>query len=204
MSLVYTLLADGTSDQMLIPVINWQLDQLGVSFESQMAKLPIEPLESRLSKAMDLYPCDLLIIHRDAERESLATRQNEIRLVLEAQREKVPTVCLVPVRMSEAWLLIDEIALRRAAGNPHGRVRLTMPNRRDLENLTDPKSTLVELLERASELSGRRLKKFHPHAKILRLAELIDNFAALTTLPAYLAFQQSLSEALLELGNQPV
>ena len=32
-----------------------------------------------------------------------------------------PAICVIPVRMQEAWLLFDEIAIRHAAGNPHGR-----------------------------------------------------------------------------------
>ena len=203
MPLVYTLLADGTSDQMLIPVINWQLTQLGIAFESQMAKLPTGPLQDRLPDALELYPCDLLIVHRDAEREPLSSRQSEIRAAINSLGSKVPTVCLIPVRMSEAWLLIDEGALRRAAGNPHGRAQLRLPNRKDVEGIPDPKMFLIDLLERASELTGRRLRKFHPHAKIQRLAELIDDFSPLSALPAYVAFQESLKTALQELGQEP-
>jgi hypothetical protein len=41
--------------------------------------------------------------------------------------EDMPVVCVVPVRMMEAWLLIDEMAIRRVAGNPNGRIPIELP-----------------------------------------------------------------------------
>ena len=99
----------------------------------------------------------------------------------------LPVVCVVPVRMQEAWLLIDESALRKAAGNPQGRQRLDVPDPKKLEDLPDPKQILHELLHKASGLRGRRLKRFirdvgsHVH----RVAEQIDNFSLLRDLTAF-------------------
>jgi predicted ATPase len=69
-----------------------------------------------------------LFVHRDAERELLEKRVAEIHSVVsEAAQTKLvpPVVCVIPVRMQEAWFLFDESALRRAAGNPNGKQPLT-------------------------------------------------------------------------------
>ena len=50
-------------------------------------------------------------------------RKNEIeRAVAEAFQAGQPPAwaSVIPVRMREAWLLFDETAIRKAAGNPSG------------------------------------------------------------------------------------
>ena len=126
---------------------------------SDLRRLPSPPTElpERIAKSLDLYPCDLLFVHRDAERESIDKREEEIRDSLSDSRidEALPVVCVIPVRMQEAWLLIDEYALRRSAGTPDGRQPLSMPDIGKLEDLPDPKRTLHELLRRSERLDGR-------------------------------------------------
>jgi len=93
----------------------------------------------RIRKCVELCPCDLLVIHRDAEGETRETRENEIRAAMNSLGDiEVPFVCVVPVRMQEAWLLVDENAIRQAAGNPRGRDTLTMPRLNEVERLPDP------------------------------------------------------------------
>jgi hypothetical protein len=92
-------------------------------------------------------------------------------------------VCVVPVRAMEAWLLIDEDALRSAAGNPKGRHPLDMPPLGTLESLPQPKARLNGLLRAASGLPPRR--RFHPPPRIHRLADLIKDFSPLRHLPAF-------------------
>ena len=127
-------MADGASDRALLPVLRWLLRQ-------HCENLPIQPgfsdlrrlrkpprrLAERIERSIELYPCDLLFVHRDAETESIDKREEEIRAALEesARGKMAPVICVVPVRMQEAWLLIDETALRRAAGNPPAAGRWT-------------------------------------------------------------------------------
>src|SRR5262249_34801620 len=97
-------------------------------------------LSDRIQKSIELYPCDLLFVHRDAEKELPERRRNEIRQAIELVSKEtsfLPIVCVVPVRMQEAWLLFDEPALRRAAGNPNGRMILQLPHLGELEGLPD-------------------------------------------------------------------
>jgi hypothetical protein len=88
--------------------------------------------------------------------------------------------------MQEAWLLIDEQALRLASGNPNGTVPLAMPAIERLETIPNPKQCLHDLLYEASERKGRRRhKKLNPHLLAHRLGDLIEDFAPLRALTAF-------------------
>lgn len=202
----FTLLADGSSDRALMPILAWLLRQHygAVPIQQQFAdlrRLPHPPgeLSERIDRSIDLYPCDLLFVHRDAETESCARREAEIResWTASTRGHALPVIAVVPVRMQEAWLLIDEAALRRAAGNPAGRQPLNMPDVARLEDLPDPKQLLHELLRDASGLHGRRrLRHFKRDvgSRVHRLAEKIDDFSPLRELPAFRRVERQVAE----------
>ena len=134
----YTLVTDGSSDRALIPILSWLLQEHGVSqpIQAEWADLrrlqrPPKKLSERIKWSLELYPCDLLFVHRDAETALLGKRREEIRQALAELSNQVWnddwTVCVVPIRMQEAWLLLDETAIRTAAGNPHGHRLLELP-----------------------------------------------------------------------------
>lgn len=193
----FTLVGDGSSDRALILILTWLLcqhwDDVPIQSEfSDLRRLPNPPrgLSRRIDKSMELYPCDLLFVHRDAEGESVEKRLEEIRESLErSERGKtLPVICVIPVRMQEAWLLIDESALKMAAGNPSNHQALPMPDVRRLENLPDPKRILHDLLRQASGLQGRRrLKRFDRDLGkcVQRVAQQIDDFHPLRKLAAF-------------------
>lgn len=189
-------MGDGSSDRALIPILTWLLrrhwDDVPIQAEfSDLRRLPNPPrgLSRRIDKSIELYPCDLLFVHRDAEGESVERRLEEIRESLErSERGKtLPVICVVPVRMQEAWLLIDESALKTAAGNPSSRQTLSMPDVRKLEDLPDPKRVLHDLLRQASGLQGRRLRRFNRDLGICvqRVSQKIDDFHLLRKLAAF-------------------
>ena len=191
----FTLVADGSSDIALLPILVWLLRRHfgSIPIQPEFADLrrlqnPPNELFERIAKSIELYPCDLLFVHRDAERESIEKRVREIRESVEqCAIETPPVVCVVPVRMQEAWLLIDESALRKAAGNPQGRQPLNVPDRNKLEDLPDPKQRLHDLLHQASGLRGPRLKRFirDVGSYVHRVAEQIDDFSLLRELTAF-------------------
>jgi hypothetical protein len=195
--LIFTLLSDGSSDRALLPVLRWLLRQHSSRiFQPQWADLrglrnPPRSLTDRLQAAIELYPCDLLFVHRDAESERHEVRVDQIRQDLGAMPDQT-AVCVVPVRMQEAWLLIDEGAVRQAADNPRGQVQLSMPPVEKIEKISDPKRELFDLLATASELSPRRLHRFRPMARIHRLAELVEDFSPLRRLPAFRHLEEDL------------
>ncbi len=190
----YTLVADGSSDRALLPILTWLLRQYcgAIPIQAEFADLRrLSPsprkLSERIDRGVELYPCDLLFVHRDAESDSIEEREAEIcRALAESSVEgSVRVVCVVPVRMQEAWLLINEAALRRAAGNPNGTQPLDMPDVTRLEELADPKKRIRELLSQASGLQGRRLKHFNWRSSVHRVAEMIDDFSVLYRLAAF-------------------
>lgn len=201
----YTLVTDGSSDRALIPILTWLLEKELESdyiIQPEWADFsslsrPPSSLVEKIKLALDLYPCDLLFVHRDAEKEPRENRLEEINCaVLEANINEPPVVCVIPVRMLEAWLLFDEIAIRKAAGNPNGRCEIGLPDVRKVEDLPDPKDKLLALLKKASELKGRQLKKFNSREKIHRLADVINDFSPLQQLSAFQELKSELSSKL--------
>jgi hypothetical protein len=201
--LTYTFLSDGSSDRALLPILEWILRERSTwSLQGQWADLrqlrrPPRTLGDRIRTALELYPCDLFFVHRDAEGEPREARIEEIRRHFPEGHEP-PGICVIPVRMQEAWLLFEESALRQAADNPRGRIPLQMPSLGDLETVPDPKALLFELLESASELRGRRLRRLNTPARVHRLADLIQDFSPLRRLPAFEALEEDVHRVLIE------
>lgn len=198
--IVSTLLGDGPTDRRLVPIINWVMEQIPrvqeQGFRTQVADLrglrnPPSKLQQRIEVAYAMWPCDVLFVHRDAERSSM---DNRIREVAKASRNaKIPRwIPVVPVRTTEAWLLIDERAIRLAAGSPAGHAPLGTPRPSGLEGIPDPKGLLHRALETAGKKRGRHLKRFRRDIdeRIERVAELIGAFELLRQLPAFVAFEQ--------------
>ncbi|MGO8700554.1 MAG: hypothetical protein ACLQVY_22925 [Limisphaerales bacterium] len=197
----HTLVCDGPTDANLIPIIDWTLKevaevQLTQGVQATLWKLPQPPhtFAQRIRRAVEFFPCEVLFVHRDAEREEPACRDDEIRKgILEAESQgcRVPAVAIIPVRMLEAWLLFDERAIRRAAGNPNGTIPLGIPSFNRIEERPNPKRDLQEALKTASELTGRRLQKFNVRQAFWRIVDFIDDFSPLRKLPAYKAFEDA-------------
>lgn len=193
----FTLLSDGSSDRALIPIMTWVLQHHGQIplAQGQWADLGVlrarvTDLAERMRLALELYPCELLCVHRDAEKQEPQLRYQEVGDAwrrLNGKVSTVPLLCVVPVRMQEAWLLSDEGAIRTAAGNPRGKEPLSLPGVEKLESLADPKEVLHTALRRASGLTGRRLKTFDPRRHCLRVAEFAaeGGFASLLATAAF-------------------
>ena len=96
--------------------------------------------------------------------------------------------------MQEAWLLFDERALRRAAGNPNGRELLDLPGADQIEGIPDPKRVLSDLLREASGLSGRRRSRLAVSERAVRMADLIDDFSPLRALSAFNAMEEEVRQ----------
>ena len=195
----YTLLSDGPTDRALLPILEWVLRDLGIHLPlvAQWADLLRFPersrkLSDRLLWTLDLYPCDLLFIHRDAERENYDVRRSQIVSDIDILGKSIaPYVCVIPVRMTEAWLIFSEASIRRASGNPNGRVQLELPSKNKIESMPDPKEFLYGCLKQASELTGRRLSAFNERYAASLVADFISDFSPLKGL---LSFDQMYSD----------
>jgi hypothetical protein len=137
----FTLFADGSTDRALLPVLRWLIrethhpDTISPEFLFRPQFRADLTLADRLKATLTIAPCDILFIHRDAEKQASQRRYEEIAsavMALGEQHMMVPHVCVVPVRMTEAWLLIDELAIRRAAGRPQSTDPLDLPKLIDL------------------------------------------------------------------------
>ncbi len=191
----YTLLTDGSSDEALLPVIDWLIEQhfTDMRFQSQFVRdlgKVGNDLLSRIDATLRQFPCDILIRHRNAEKESHALRYAEVKCAGELRTQCY--VPVVPVRMTEAWMLSDECAIRAAAGNRYGKTALDIPEKTQWESLKDPKQVLLDALATASEKSGRALQKFQAQRHRHGVTRLTKSFSALRGLHAFDAFEREL------------
>jgi len=197
-----TLVTDGSSDSVLTRALEWLLGQhTDQEFEIRWADLRLlrhrpSNLSERLQAAIEIYPCRLLFVHRDAEAQNPNLRYQEIAA---ANLTQLPHVCVVPVRMQEAWLLHDERALREAAGRPSGSDLLSLPPISRFERIVDPKDLLHAALRTASGASGRRARTFKPARAAHRLAELITDWSPLRKLGAFERLETDVIQALSQL-----
>lgn len=188
MTLRATLVTDGASDVVLVPILQWLMSQVTPeAFEIQWAdprafREPPRTLDEKLAAAIQQYPCRLLFVHRDAEGQDPRLRYDQIET---ANRTGHNHVCVVPVKMQEAWLLHDEAALREAAGRPAGTEDLDLPPAHRWERLPDPKGVLHQALRTANGARGRRAKSFRPGRAAHRLADLITDWTPLRDLGAF-------------------
>ena len=202
-----TLLSDGSSDRALIPILDWLLQRIAAHrtisgtqwADLRFRRTPPQNLEDGVRLAVENYPCDLLFVHRDAEAQNPDDRRAEILAAVQHLERNPPAICVVPVRMTEAWLLLDEAAIRSAAGNPRGRPQLHLPPSAAVERLADPKEALFQALRVASEHTGRRLRSLRVEERRHRVAELM-NCELLRTLPAFQNLEQELTRTLTNIG----
>lgn len=192
MKVRYTLVADGPSDAALKPILDWLLkvDPRVTEIDGQFAHPTMLPparagLIARTKAARQGFPADIMFVHRDAEREPHAVRLREITQALNGNSTIGDFVPIIPVRMTEAWLLSDEAAIRRAADNPNGRMPLELPRIHDLEAIVDPKEELYRALGTACGLRGRQLSKFRAYERVARVADLTMDFSPLRQLNAF-------------------
>lgn len=202
------LLGDGSSDRCLLAILRRLIGDLAgrIVIESHWADLryvaPVpQGLAERIRATANSYPCDILFIHRDAEGQGWEDRAEEIKY---AARQQINSryVCVIPVRMTEAWLLGDQAAIRQAADNPNGTAPLELPAPRSMEVDPNPKTTLRTALVVASNKKGRRLRRFQETIgeRVQRVADIMTDFTSLYSLPAFARLRDDTRAALESLG----
>ena len=189
--LSYTVVADGGTDRVLVPIIQWAIHRLDPDVD--ILEPEFEKRIGGVSKFFEEYqPSTMLVFaHRDAENFALEERIREFDQV--ALDKVVP---VIPVRMSESWLLFDGPAIARAADSPSSDVPVPKP--KEIERIAQPKVMLEKLLfEAAGSPAGRRGKNFKRSMvdRRVNLASLISDYSPLESLDAFVQFQRSLAEA---------
>ncbi|WP_180125315.1 hypothetical protein [Rhodoferax sp. BLA1] len=187
--LTATLVTDGSSDRLLVPLIELLLDaHTDLAYQVNCADgLPPASagLTARIATALALFPCDILFVHRDAEGIDPIDREREIESSWPKLQPLDTLICVVPVRMTEAWLLTDERPIRAAVGNANGRDDLGLPALKDIESLPDPKKVLFGALEVATGKNASRKRRFNPHQYRHRVSELMEDLKSLRKLKSF-------------------
>lgn len=203
-------LAEGSSDAglaMHIRRIAAEQD-VAVSVTSpDLARLPEAPghsVEAKLRAVASLGGSNyaFVAIHRDANGAGAEARRLEIERPVGTCMPGVRYVAIVPVRMTETWLLLEEQLIRIVAGNPNGRVPLRIPSPRHVEQVADPKALLRETLVAASETSGRRLKTFRQRFTQQRqqLLERVDPSGPVSDVPSWRRFVDDVAAVVTDVG----
>ena len=183
--LTYAVVADGGTDKLLVPIIEWAIHKLDP--EVEILEPEFRKRSGSVEDFLNTYESSamLIFVHRDAENLPLESRMREFTGVA-----RPDVVAVVPVRMSEAWILFDNAAIARAAGSASARVQV--PSLAEMENIADPKDRLEQLLlEAAQRPTGRRGRKFRRSLAERRVsvAGLISDFGPLEELSAFRQFQ---------------
>ncbi len=188
--LTWSIVADGGTDRLLVPIIEWAIHRI----DPQVEILEPQFRKRRGGVKQVLAKQDsgdmLVFVHRDSEGVPLEERLQEFEGV-----ERPDVVPVVPVQMSEAWILFDASAIARAAGAPSAEI--STPRVAELESIANPKQRLDELLiAAAGNPSGRRGRTFKRSivARRVSVAEYIADYSPLENVPAFTAFQDSLAE----------
>lgn len=188
--LTWSIVADGGTDLMLVPVIQWAIHRLDPAVE--ILEPEFRKRRGGVEDFLRTYDSGAMVVfvHRDAESLPLENRLAEFDGVTRAD-----VVPVVPVQMSEAWILFDGAAVAKAAGSPAAEV--IAPAIAEIENIANPKERLDELLLRAAGLpAGRRGRNFKRSIAKRRVsvAAYIADYRPLEGVPAFRRFQEVLAE----------
>jgi hypothetical protein len=197
-------IADGSSDLPLARHLESLCQSAGS--EVEVVDLPADRLpgvgrrvEDRLRAVLGQDPnFDILFVHRDSEARDPSPRFEEVASAAAALNFPGPAVAVVPIRMTEAWLLLDEVAIRLVAGSPSGSGALGLPPTSAVERIADPKGVLREALIAASGVQGRRLKMFKNQFSVHRalLLERLDPHGEVRKLSAWQRLGESIATAI--------
>jgi hypothetical protein len=206
--LLFTLLSEGPSDDALMYVVTWLLEQpsLGLLPDVELVGRFVGPADLRADVVLDELiaatsrdlPAHLLFVHRDADSSTRNNWATAIRTAAATAARRTidlpPVIPVVPVREMEAWLLADAPAIRRAAGNPNGSAALDLPAIHEIERCPDPKQRLEQAL-RAAMASGRRSRqRAVPQPR--EVAEVTTSFERIRQLPAFDVFEREVRDVI--------
>ena len=71
----FTLFAEGPTDRALLPILDWVIrevhrpDTVGHEFLPKSELKEQSTMAERLQTAVDIFPCDILFVHRDADKQ---------------------------------------------------------------------------------------------------------------------------------------
>lgn len=198
-------LADGSSDEPIGAHIAALAHAHGVVLEvvtpefARMDNPPGRTVRARLERVLGFDAAfQVLVVHRDSEGSAASLREAEIESGCRQCGVGWPAIPVVPIRMTEAWLLLDEHAIRTVAGRPSSSEPLGLPTADQAEVVADPKALLQSVLEAASGQTGRRLRQFRRDFSYHRrqLLERLDRDGVVRQLSAWQALEAATENAM--------
>lgn len=195
MEISFALLREGTTDEGLTALLRELLIESGFDRVSGLPRAYRGTSAQKL-RALEAEESDVHVafVHRDADSRDPDPRRSEI--VAASTHFSGDTVPVIPIQATEAWLLVDEAAIRAAAGRPSSRVDIGLPALRHVENLSDPKTCLRNALLLASETTGRRrreqVKRFSTNRRLL--LERLDPNGPVSSLASWQALRSDVAD----------
>lgn len=175
-----------------------KIDKAGLSFNEQI-------LEASRS-AFEKFSVLLLFVHTDADNidDELIFRKKIIpaqELLLEQDDELYckKMVAIVPIQMTESWMIADKVLLKSEIGIDKTDAELNI--HLSPERLNDPKSLIEEIIRISKEDKTKR--KRNKGLNISDLYQIIGQkieLSELEKLPSYSKFKNSLIDKLKELN----
>jgi hypothetical protein len=157
--------------------------------------------------AQNAEGCTILIIHSDADDETDKYAFQErikpgFELVKQADEEVLckNLVAVIPVQMTEAWMLADKEALQEELGTDKTFQELSLTfSLKQTEKIADPKSKIQEIIRIAFKDYPTRRKKFNIGSLYSPLGQKV-NLKILEQLPSYLKFKENLANTLINMN----
>lgn len=205
-SVSFAFLCEGPSDTGLIAHLETLLVHFGAQEATGQPDTRKGTIRARLQQLLTEATgagINMVFIHRDSDGPDREGREREIRRGVEESGFPHPFIPVIPVQETEAWLLLDEQAIRDVVASK-GKQPLRLPKPNAIEGTRNPKEILQKALLAASKTSGRRLKKeknsFNHHRRVL--LQRLDPFGAVRSLPSWQCLERDIKRALEQLENQ--
>lgn len=201
--LTFAFVREGPSDDGLIPHLRELLVRAGVDEAFGSPRDYHGPVEERLGHVQrEEVVVEVVFVHRDADGRSSEHRRKEIADAAVALPQlSAIVVPVIPIQELEAWLLLDELAIRTVVGKPSGKQPLGLPKPKHVEQTSQPKELLVQACLLASATTGRRhreeKRKFPERRRVL--LERLDIDGPVRELPAWQAMEQDIANAVASL-----
>lgn len=207
----FVFLGEGSSDSGLVPHLRTLCVRAGaeevIGTAPDLSLLPEPPghdLRKKLRVVLAESPApNLVFLHRDADDPSPSHAREVIEKAVACVPDGTDAIPVIPIQELEAWLLVDERAIREVVGRPNGRVALQIPKVSGIELARSPKEILKAALLEASESTGRRhlriKKQFGRHRRIL--LDRLDIDGPVAGLSGWQTLVSDISSAIGRLGD---
>ena len=143
-SVSFAFLCEGPSDTGLIAHLETLLVHFGAQEATGMPDTRKGTIRARLRQLLTEATgagINMVFIHRDSDGPDREGREREIRHGVEESGFPHPFIPVIPVQETEAWLLLDEQAIRDVVACPKGKQALKLPKPNAIEGTKNPKES---------------------------------------------------------------